>query len=802
MSSILQDVRYAARTLARSRGFAAAAIVTLAIGIGGTAAMFSLVERIVLRDLPFPKSSRLVRLHDAVLAAGGQVYRGNLMPDRWRAIEAEPGVFDRFTAQRVESLTWTGGETAAPLEGASVSPGTFEIFGISPILGRAFAPEEERLGGESGAVLVSESFWRQRLGGDPGVLGRSLPLADRTLTIVGVLPRDFHFPYHADVWLPLRVDPSNGRDLLTIGRLAPGVTIERARAAMAAVASRLAKENPAAGRDRDIDLVSLKEDLLRGEDRLPLALLSSVAFLLLLACANLAALLLSRSVARERELAIRGALGATRWRQLRQLLIESLLLAFGGGSLGLLLAASAESLLAALVPRVLGEELRFSLAGGGWRVALFSVAVSAAVGILFGIVPGWRSARADPADALRAGGRAGTLSLGGRRLLRSFVAGEVALATVLLAGSAFMVSDLVHRQNREVGLQPRGLLSVELPLPAAAGATGEGRDRVLSRILRAAREAPGVSRAAATTVNPFWGGTWGTGVAPEGAAANTLSTVNYRIVTPGLLEAWETPILSGRDVADFDRAGTPAVVVVSRRLARRFWGDQNAIGRRLVGSGARGSAEPMTVVGVAGDVRDASELEEAIYVPYAQAGGTADAGRVFLMLRGASRDESWATGAVRAIARSEPALAVAESAFMDRLYQRSLSQNRLGTSVLSSFALFGLLLASIGVFGAVAFLAGQRRLEIGIRLAVGAGPRQIRGLLLGEGARLAAIGCAAGLLLAYPAWLLLARALPDFSGSAWPAAAVAAALFTVAILASDAPARRAARADPSETLRS
>ena len=801
MRSVVQDLRYAARTLAKSPGFAAAALATLAIGIGGTAAMFSLVERVVLRQLPFPDPSRLVRLHDAVLAAGGQVYRGNLVPDRWGSIASASRVFDRFTAQRAESLTWTGGETAAPLEGASVSPGTFELFGIAPVLGRTFSPDEERLGGDSRAVLVSEGFWRLRLGADPDILGRPLRLADRTLTVVGVLPRGFHFPYHAEVWLPLRVDPSDGRDVLTIARLAPGVSVERARKEMSALARRLEAEKPATGRGRSIDVTPLKEDLLRGEERVPLALLSSVGFLLLLACANLAALLLSRSVARERELAIRSALGATRWRQLRQLLAESLLLAFGGGILGVLLAAAAEGLLAALVPRVLGEELEYSVGSGGGVVAAFAVGLSAAVGLLFGIVPAWRSAKADPAGALQSGGRTGSMSPASRRLLASFVAGEVALSTLLLAAAAFMVSDLVHRGNRELGIAAGNLLSLEVPLPASAGATPEGRTRALSRILRAAREAPGVASAAATTVNPFWGGTWGTGVSTDGAPETSLSTVNFRIVTPGLFRTWETPLLSGRDFDDSDRAGAPAVAIVSRRLARRFWGAGDAVGKRIFG-GDGGRAVPMTVVGVVGDVRDASELTESIYLPYGQAGGTPDAGRVFLMLRGAGPGGAWARGAVRAIARSEPALAVAEAEVMDRLYARSLSQNRLGASILASFAFFGLLLAAIGVFGVVTFRAGQRRLEIGIRVAVGAAPAQIRRLLVGEGARLAAAGCAAGLLLAYPAWRLLSHALPDFSASPWPAAAVAAALFAVAILASDAPARRAARSDPSETLRS
>jgi len=651
---IVQDVRYALQSLRRAPGFAAASVLTLALGVGGNAAMFSLVDRVVLRDLPFPNSSRLVRVRDAVLGAGGQVYRGNLMPARWEAIRVRARAFDRWTAQRAESLTWIGSAGATPLGGASVSPGTLELLGAIPVRGRVFTPEEERQGGDSGVTLVSEDFWRTRLAGDERVLGQSLRLADRTRTIVGVLPHGFHFPYHAEIWLPLRVDPADGRDLLTIGRLAPGTTVEIAGAEMADLARRFEAEDPAA-RGRAIDVMPLKQDLLRGEERVPLALLGSVGFLLLLACANLAALLLSRSVARQREIAIRAALGASRGRRLRQLLIESVVLALAGGAAGLALGSAGSTLLSALVPRVLGEELGVSPSGTG-ALAIFSIVLSCLAGFLFGSIPAWLASRANPSDVLRQEGRSGSMSAGNRRLLGSFVAAEVALATLLLAAASFLLSDVARRQRRPLGVETAGLLSVEVPLPPES--SGPDRARAIAKVLAAARSAPGVAAAAATSVNPFWGGTWGMGVVPEGVDAAKPSSVNVRFVTPGLLRAWGTPLQSGRDFSDSDQPGSADVAIVSRQLARRFWKGADPLGRTILRQAAGGRTARMTVVGVAGDVLDESELTEAIYLPYAQRAGTPGAERVFLMIRGETTGDSWMAGALHEIRRADPEVAI------------------------------------------------------------------------------------------------------------------------------------------------
>lgn len=799
---MVQDVRLAIRTLARSRAFTAAAIATLAIGIGGNAAIFSIVDRVVLRALPFPDSGRLVRLHDSTLAPGGQIYRGNIVPARWDAIARSSRTLAPVTAQRAENLAWVGGERTEPVEAASISAGTLELFGVVPRIGRAFRQEELARGAASGVALISDRFWRTRLGGSAAAIGGPLRLADRTLTVVGVLPKGFRFPYHADVWLPLAVDPTDPRDLLTIARLAPGATLPSARAEMAAIARRLETESAGATRGRGIDVMTLKEDLLRGEDRVPLALMTAVGFLLLLACGNLAALVLSRSVARQREMAVRAALGATPRRQLRPLLAESLLLALAGGGLGLLLAEAAGKALTALVPRVLGEELGFGAAEMGPALVLFVAAVSVLSGLALGIIPAWRSSRSDPAALLQSGGRSASLSTGNRRLLSAFIVGEVALATVLLTGSAVMLQDLARRSRLDLGLNAPGLLSLEIHLGDGTDSSGESAGRRVDRILAAVRRVPGVRAAAASTINPFSGATWGIGVAPEGAASpEDFSTVNFRMVTPGLLAAEGVPLVAGRETADSDREASPPVAVVSRHLARRLWPREPAPGRRILRHTPGGALVAMTVVGIAGDVHDAGELRDAIYLPYRQLSGHTGEETVYVMVRGATDRGAWARDAVRAVSAAEPSVPVAEAEFMDRLYSRSLAQNELGAAVLGGFAAFGLLLSTIGIFGLVTFVSRQRRTEIGIRMALGAAPSRIRSWVRAEGARLAAIGAAIGVGLAIAAHRALVGLLSDAPASGWTPAAVAVLLLAIGTAAADLPARRAARSDPNETLR-
>jgi putative ABC transport system permease protein len=800
--SLLHDFRVALRRLVRDWRFAAAAVATLALGIGGNTAIFTIVERFLVRSLPFPHADRLVRINDTTLAPGGQYYRPQVLPWHWNGVAKEARSFDRVVAISPERLTWIGGDAAVAYQGANVSAGTFELLGVRARRGRLFNAEEERLGERANVAVVSDRFWKTRLGGREDAIGAPLRLADKTATIVGVLPPDYRFPYSCDIWQPLIVEPSDPRDLFTVARLAPGATLEAANRELADIAKRQEATGPTIIRDRGMDARFLKDAMVQEERRIPVALMAAVGFLLLLACANLASLLLVRSVARQRERAIRAALGASRSRQVRETLAETLILAVAGGGLGLLLASRAVEPLAVLVPRVFGEDLPLVGSPIGPTVTIFACVLSLSTGLLFGLVPAWRGAHADPAPLLAGAGRSVSLSGGVRRLLSGFVVAEIALATLLLAGGALMLADFWERQQRSLGLQAANLFSVEVPLRDASEGSADRRRQIVREALRSVTAIPGVASCAATTGNPFSQRRWGVRIAPAEKVdpGRELSTVNLRLVTPGLLRTYEAVIVAGRECDESDRPDSPPVVVVSRGLAKRFWGDESPLGKRLVRRAPDGSLVGMTIVGVAGDIRELGDIQESVYIPYEQMAGSEAAETIYVMVRGQGSG-GWAREVPRVLARVDSRLGIAESGFMDALYEANLKQNRAGTSILAFFAGFGLLLASMGILATVSFVALQRRSELGIRAALGATPSQIRRLILKQGFVLAVAGCSVGLLGALAANRALSAAIGEFQVRPGLCAAVAAALLLVTAAASDMPARQAARRDPLKALR-
>jgi putative ABC transport system permease protein len=800
---LAQDLRDALRVFRRNPGFAAAAVATLALGIGGNAAIFSIVDRIAVRSLPFPHSDRLVRVRDTILAPGGQFYKPQVLPPHWDAIAQGTRSFDQAFAELPQRLTWIGGDSPESFEGVRISAGTLQTLGVAPAQGRLFTRREEELGDQSEVALVSDRFWRTRLGGRRDVLGSSLRLADQTATIIGVLPPGFRFPYASDVWRPLTVDPAGNRDLFVIARLAPGVTLESARSEMNALARRLEIEGPVFLKGRGIDLTPLRINLVGGEERVPFAMMASVGFLLLLGCANLGALALARSIERQGEMGIRAALGASRARQIQRVLCETLLLSAVGGIAGLALASATAGPLTALLPRAFVEDLPLSPADTAPAVALFALALSTLTGLVFGLAPAWGGSRSDPISALRRAGRGTSLAPGSRRLHSTLVATEIALATLLLGGAALMWADFVDRQNRDLGLRPDHLYSAEIPLRNAAGDSPERRRQLAAEVLRSAAGIPGVASVALTTANPFSERQWGVRIAPEGKTLDPtreLSTVNLRLVSPGLFRTWQTSLVAGREISHADRPETPSVAVVSQHLARRLWGGPSALGQGFFRRSPDGTLARSTVVGIAKDVRDFGDLRDTIYLPYDQMADLEAAETIYLMARGGSSTDFWTRELPGALARVDPRLGIAESGFMDGIYASSLRQSRLGTSIVGFFAVFGLLLAAIGVFAMVSFVALRRRSEIGIRIAVGASPQQVRRLVLGQGLLLAAAGGTVGFGLVLIANRLLGAAIADFAMRPALGAAAAAALLLVAVAASQLPARRAARLDPMTAL--
>jgi putative ABC transport system permease protein len=798
------DLRLAGRRLCRDWRFSAAAVATLALGIGGNAAIFAIVERFAVLPLPFPRAGRLVRITDTVQAAGGQLYRPQVLPWHWQGIASAAHSFDRAVAISPERWTWIGGEAAVPFQGAMVSAGTLDLLGVEPIRGRLFTPDEERLGLESGAAVVSDRFWKTRLGGREDALGGPLRLADRTATIVGILPPQFRFPYGCDVWSPLVVDPNDTRDLFVVARLAPGARLAAANIELANLARRQEGGGPAIIKGRGMEARFLKDAMAAAESRIPLTLMAAVGFLLLLSCANLASLLLVRSVSRQRERAIRAALGAGRARQVREALAETVLMACSGGAIGLFFASLAIEPLSVLVPRVFGEDLPVPAASGRPEIALFACLLSLATALVVGFAPALGRSDIDPAAVLGGAGRSSSLPAQARRLLNGFVAGEVALATVLLAASAVMGADFWDRQRRDLGLRAANLYAAEIPLVSATGQSGDRRRLLVQEILRSVARVPGVSAVAATTGNPFSERRWGARIAPAEKVdpGRELSTVNLRLVTPGLFATYGTRLVAGRDLSEADRADAPPVAVVSRGLARRFWGDEDPIGKTLVRRAPDGSLIRTEVVGVVGEIRELGDIQEALYLPYMQLAGLEAAETVTVMARSGSGSAAWTREIPRLLNRIDQRLGLAEAGFMDDLYRRNLRQNRAGTAILAFLGGFAVLLAAIGILATVSFVSLHRRSELGIRSALGATPRQIRSLVLGHGLRLSIVGCLIGLPLALAANRVLASALTDFRMRPLLCAAVAAVLMLVTVLASDGPARRAANRDPLRALRS
>jgi putative ABC transport system permease protein len=792
---MLQDLAFALRLLGKNRTFTAATVLTLALGIGGTTAMFALVDAVLLRPLPFPEPDRLV-------------WGWGRFPQNDSASVSPPDFVDyRRRAHTVRLAGFTAFPSRWALAGAGepervpgilVSAGFFETLGIAPLLGRTFRPEEEQAA-TAEVAIISESLWRRRLGGDPAVVGRGLVVDGRTVTVVGIAAPRASVPAAIDVWMPLPMDDGGMQVrryhfLRLVGRLAPEASIAAAQAELDAVAASLEEEHPESNRGWKLRLEPLHETVAGPLRPALLLLLAAVACVLLVACANVAGLLLARGGARRREIAVRAALGATRARLLRQLLAESVLLALLGGGAGWLLAIWASELVRAFGPEGVAVA---PVAPLGGRVLLFAVGLTLLTSLLFGIAPARDAARVDLRDALalRAGG-------GTRRRARSvLVVAELGLATMLLLGAGLLLRSLSELLRVDLGFRPGGVLAATLQLPSALY---PDRDEILAfseRLLEEARAVPGAGAVALTSRLPLapQGGDTYFQVEGRPVPDGGRPTADIRAATPGFFAAMSVPVVRGRDFTPADRAGAPDVVIVNEPFARAFLADGPVLGRRLrIDVGREVSAE---IVGVVGPVRHyglAYEGNPAMYLAFAQE----PAGLVNLVVRADRAPLPAVASSLRAaVRRVDPGLPF-EAAAMTDLLARSAAPEHFRAVLVGGFAAVAVLLAAIGVYGVVAALVGERRREIGVRIALGAGQRDVAALVLREGARLAA----AGLLLGLAGGLALSRSLAALLFGVRPfdppTLAGAAAVVGAAMLAATlGPARRAARVDPATTLR-
>ncbi len=802
MESLWQDLRYGFRMLARNPGFTAVAVLTLALGIGANTAIFSVVNAVLLRPLPFRDPERMVRMRDILQRPGQEPKIYNTATRNFSVLKEQTEIFEGVTAQAFQWFNLTGAGEPAQIRGIAVSPGWAVFLGVPPVQGRSFALEEERAGFNSRSVLVGHGLWQRRFGGDPGLVGKVLTLNDQSYTVVGILPRLFNYPYAAELWVPGTFDPNGPNQSPNVtARLKQGVTLAQAQARLDDLAQRLQQED-SSYRGWSFRAVPLREDIIGDHHRIVVALLAAVGFLLLIACVNVANLLLARAAVRRKEIAIRAALGATRVRQARQLLTESMLLALLGGAAGLLLAAILSDFLVALSPPVTSLSLFFQDIRVDGQVLGFSLLVTLFTGVLFGLAPVLKLSTSNLYSTLKEGERTSGSS-GGHRLLHALVVSEIALTLVLLIGAGMMASNFAELLRRDFGFPKEKLLTARLTLPGSEYRGVAARRTFIEKILERVENLPGVRSAGFSTMLPIEMATERTESSqfiieghppdPEGQSP----VANLRGVTPAYFKAMGIPLLRGRVFAEDDgRSRDTLNVIISNRMARHNWPEEDPLGERIRLGGPNAQGPWWMIVGVVSDVRDTGDVGETLYLPIPFTGD------ITLVVRSAVDAASLSRSVRSAIWEADPKLPLERVFTMKRIVDDSLSQERLSTFLLSLFAAFGLGLAALGIYGVISYAVTERTHEIGIRMALGAQRKDIFRLVVGQGMKLTLIGVAVGLAGSFALTRFLSSMLFGVSATdPMIFAGVALLLAAVALLACYIPARRATRVDPLVALR-
>jgi putative ABC transport system permease protein len=805
MDTLRQDLLYALRRLRQSPGFAFVAIVTLALGIGANSAIFSMVNAVLLRPLPFEEPDRLVKLSQTWEGRTTGVYS----PQNFLDVASAASDFESLAAIDGGGVTLTGSGAPARLEGAGVSAAFFDVLRVRPILGRGFAAGENEPG-HTKVVVLGHRLWRERFGADPAAVGRTIQLNREPHLVVGVAPPGFTYPDGAEVWTPIEYDAvfrtkSRGAWYLgVIGRLQPGVPVTHAREEVRTIAARLAREYPDADEGVGGTVTSLHEAMV-GESRPALlVLLGAVGLVLLIACVNVANLLLARAAARESELAVRTALGAGRGRLLRQLLTESVLLAVLGGAAGVLFAALSMDTLLGLQPagvQRLGE-VRVDR-----TVLAFAAGLSVLTAILFGSAPALQLMRRATAQSLREGGR-GLLGGRGHRLRGGLVVGQMALAMVLLAGAGLLIRSFSQLRRVDPGFRAGSALTFRISLPESAYRDESRRAAFFEELLTRLGALPGVRSAGAVLGLPMNGTRFSFSFEVKGRPPLPPAkqpSMEARVASPEYFRTMGIPVLRGRGLERGDTASSRQVVVLSEAAVRRFFPGEDPLGQWITIGWGRPEGRPKAggeVVGIVGDVKDlglAVENPPEIYLPHAQL----PIESMDVVLRTALSPRSLAPAVEATVHDLDPELPIARTATLEEIVARSISEPRFYVVLLGAFAATALFLAALGIFGVMSYAVVQRSREIGIRVALGAHPAHLRRMVLGQALLLAVAGVGLGLLGSLALSRAIAGLLFDLSPTD-PAtlAGVALLLTAIALLASYLPARRATRVDPLTALRS
>ncbi|MDQ6885672.1 MAG: ABC transporter permease [Gemmatimonadota bacterium] len=808
--SVQQDVRFSIRQLLRNRGLTTVAVITLALGIGANTAIFSLVNAVLLRPLPYANADRMVQIHERWGEQYGEVSIGNFAD-----LRAQSRAFELMSAYQGRSFNLSGAGEPERLSGAKVTASYFRTAYMPPALGRYFLPEEDVPGVAKVAVL-SEALWQSHFAADRGVLGRSIELNGERYAIVGVAPAGYTLtPEDDQIWVPAAFTPEqlaqhDEHVLTVIGLLRPGMSIEQAQADLAPLARALGQRYPQTGTTGFVGVVDFRRELISDYRTQLLVLLGAVVLVLLIACANVANLLLARAAARQKEIAIRTALGAARARIMGQLLTESLVLSLVGGVAGLIVARAGIRFLVTAGP---SSVPRLAEAGLDGRVLAFSLAVTVLCGLVFGLAPALRAARAELHSTLKEGGKSSAMGSSRDRLRNALVVSEVAIALVLLVGAGLLIRSAMLLQRVNPGFDPSNVLSARLALPSVRYGTPGAFESAFQRIADEAGRMAGVQSAAVVSTTPFSQGPQN-GLVPEGRPFDPKSAIDaaFRLASPGYFTTMRIPLKQGRLLDDRDIAAAPRVMVINETLAKEAWPGQSPIGKRIAccEAGPDGKSPSWKeVVGVVGDVHArglGSSVPPEFYLPLHQA--PRDAWRwlngvMTIVVRGGS-DPALLAGPLRASVRDmDPTIPLYNVRTMSEMMAQSTASTRFNMMLLTLLGATGLVLAAVGIYGVIAYFVTQRTHEIGVRMALGAGPGQVRAMVVRQGAMLALGGVAIGVVGGLATTRILSGMLFGVRATdPVTFAGVGILLAAVAALASYIPARRATRVDPLEALRS
>lgn len=799
MEGWLQDFRQAFRRMANAPGSSSVIILTLGLGIGASTATFSLVEQILLRPLPFPESERIVSLWETQFSTDTERMRASL-PNflDWTSQERE--TFEALAAYQ-DGLDFNLTERGGPerVKGVALSSSFFSVLGVNALRGRTLLPGEGKNGEE--VAILSHDLWVRRFGGEPGMVGRAISINGRSHVVVGIMPPGFDFPAGSELWMPLPPDrwtrPRNTHFLKVLGRLRPGVSVEKAQSRMNTVASRLAEQYPDSNQGRGIRLLPLQQDLVGEVRPALLVLLGAVGLVLLIACANVANLELARSGARQSEVAVRVALGASRPRLIRQLLAESLLLAVIGGIVGLCLASGALEGLSALSPVELPREENVRLDA---RVLGINLVVSLLTGLLFGLIPALRTSRPF-FESLRMGRTGDTGGRSGRLLRSGLVVTEIALALILLIGAGLLIRSFSEITDVDPGFEPHNVLVFRLSLPPAKYPEEPQIATFCEHLLERLASLPQVERVGTTNTLPLGGDVGGTNFLPEGRPVPLPAEqplANFVFVSPGYFAALGAPLLAGRDFGPQDREDTAPVVIVNQALARRFWPDRSAVGNRITAGLSQHTYE---IVGVVQNIREEGlEVEQrpALYMPLRQNRSRS----IVVLVRTAGSASALAGPIRREVLAIDPEQPIFGIQTLEEHLGDVLARRRFSMLLITFFAGAALALAALGVYGVMAYSVNQRVREIGIRMALGAEPFEIATLVVRQGLCLAVLGTMAGLVASLGLSRLLSAFLFGVSGTDLATfASMSVLLLAVGLLATYLPAHRAALTPPAVVLK-